>query len=214
MKSKLIRSKVVLPLAAIALLGSAFQAQATSILVDNFSFETTIANNPITDWGLAGGGWATFNFAGYISPPATHGSTAAYSNGGTIYQILDSHVIAQGTYTIRIDLGQRSDTPFGGFGLSVFSVNGPNGVVGLGGFNLPADPPVGGWSTLTAVVPIGNASLAIGGNLQLNLNSAGTQTLADNVRVDFTAVPEPTSLTLALAAAGLLTVRSRRGLLS
>jgi len=61
------------------------------------------------------------------------------------------------------------------------------------------------------VVPIGSGSTAIGGNLQLNLNSFGTQTLADNVRVDFTAVPEPTSLTLALAAAGLLTVRSRRG---
>jgi hypothetical protein len=158
-------------------------ASSTPVTVQNPSFETAFTGDPNTGWA---GGWSTYDFTGLINPPATDGSIAAYSNGGTIYQILGSHTIAEGVYTIRIDLGQRGDTAFGGFGLSVFSINGPNGVVDLGGFNPPANPPVGGWTTLEVSIPITASSTAIGGNLQLNLDSAGTQTLADNVAVDFT----------------------------
>jgi hypothetical protein len=208
-----IRSFLLTALAASALaVGS---ASAASVTVQNFSFESSWASNadPNIDWVNSALGWGNYDFAGLITPGATSGSMAAYGsgNGAVIYQVLVGNTIAEGTYTVQIDLGQRSDEPFGGFSLSLFSVNGPNGVVSLGDYTLPADPAPGTWSTLTAVVPIANAAEEIGGNLQLNLNAYGVQTLADNVRVDFVAVPEPSTwVLLALGLSVVVTLARRR----
>jgi len=169
MKTRILISSLVV--AALA----AGTASAIPITVQNPSFETDFSGNadPNADWVNSSAGWGTYNFTGLITPGATHGSLAAYGStgGATIHQILGSHTIA-----------------FPGFTLGLFSVNGPNGVVSLGSYSLPADPPVGGWTTLEVSIPIPAGSTAIGGNLQLNLvqGALAGQALADNVAVDFT----------------------------
>lgn len=161
-------------------------ARATSILVNDFSFEAGLGSDPTTGWVNAPeGGWGIFNFTGKLTPPATDGTYAAYGNGGTAYQIL-AHQVAVGVYTIQVDVGHRSDGQFSTFVLSASSTNLPgNASVDLGSFSLPSDPPLGGWTNLTATISITNGSPAIGGNLRLNLNSPGIQVVLDNVRVDF-----------------------------
>ncbi len=169
-------------------------AYAAPVTVQNFSFETSWAANtdPSKNWVNSAAPWCQHDFAGIITPGAANGTMAAYCNSpGALYQILGSHTLAEGTYTIQMDIGRRSDLAFGGFSLTLYSVNGPNGVVLLGRYTLSADPSAGGWKTLTAVVPIENTSKAIGGNLQLNLDGAGVQTVVDNVRVDFGSISDP-----------------------
>jgi len=164
-----------------------------SVTVRDFSFESGFTTDPNTGWWNApGGAWGIFNFAGLINPSATAGTYAGYGNGGTAAQIL-SHRVAAGDYTIRLDVGRRNDGFYNNFLLGVFSSNLPGGgAVSLGGYSLEANPPVGGWSTLTAYINIPEGDAAIGGNLQLNLSTGGIQSVVDNVRVDFTGRVRPT----------------------
>ncbi len=165
-----------------------FNPSSYPIVVNNPSFENGFTGDPNTGWANAEGGtWGSPYIPGSeLSPPAD-GLAAGFGNGGTAYQIISNHTILAGTYTILVDVGQRNDGFYTPFSMAVFSVNGPGGDQGLGGYSLATDPPVGGWSTLTATITINNGDPAIGGNLQLNLNSPGVQTVVDNVRISYAA---------------------------
>ena len=167
-------------------------------VVNNPSFEVAFTGDPTTGWANAeGGGWGNGVLTGLLSPEATDGANVAFGNGGTAYQIINNHTILAGTYTILVDVGRRNDGYYTPFSMAVFSVNGPGGGQPLGGYSLAADPPVGGWSTLTATITIANGDPAIGGNLQLNLDSPGVQTVIDNVRISY-AAPSSETPTLAI----------------
>ncbi|MEI6195055.1 MAG: hypothetical protein WCS42_12075 [Verrucomicrobiota bacterium] len=178
-------------------------AGATSIPVNDPSFEFGYGSDPTTGWVNAlGGSWGIFNpgGSGLLTPPATDGTDVAYGNGGTAYQILALQV-AVGIYTIQVDVGHRKDGLYSIFVLSVLSTNlSRSTAVDFGDFSLPFDPPLGGWTNLTATIVITNGSPAIGGNLQLNLNSPGIQVVIDNLRVEF--VPFAAVLTNALLING------------
>jgi hypothetical protein len=166
-------------------------------VVNNPSFESAFTGDPTTGWANAeGGGWGNGVLTGLLSPEATDGANVAFGNGGTAYQIINNHTILAGTYTILVDVGRRNDGYYTPFSMAVFSVNGPGGGQPLGGYSLAADPPVGGWSTLTATITIANGDPAIGGNLQLNLDSPGVQTVIDNVRLSYAAPSQMPTLTI------------------
>src|SRR5437588_834935 len=76
-------------------------ASANSIPIQNFSFETTnplsmpcgtgcaFNNGPIPGWTISGGQAGTWQpSSAYFSAPVPDGTLIAYSNGGTISQIL------------------------------------------------------------------------------------------------------------------------------
>lgn len=174
-----------------------FDPSAYPIVVNNPSFENGFTGDPTTGWANAEGGtWGSPYIPGSeLSPPAD-GLAVGFGNGGTAYQIITSHTILAGTYTILVDVGRRNDGYYTPFSMAVFSVNGPGGGQPLGGYSLAADPPVGGWSTLTATITIANGDPAIGGNLQLNLDSPGVQTVIDNVRISYAAPSQMPTLTI------------------
>ena len=205
-------SSLALPLVALGLLCGSPSAKAASITVDNFSFEQDFGTDATTNW-VSETLWGRFEFS---DPPPPHGAfgAVASANNQELYQILDTHTIAPGDdFTIRVDVGNPGGTfkPF--FNLTVYSVNGPNGFVFLGGFALPTAPAAGTWETLVANVQIAPDNWGIGGKLQLSLFSgAGAGGVAvDNVRVDL--IPEPATAAcfmLGLGIFGILRSRSRR----
>lgn len=109
---------------------------AQIIPVANFSFETLPSeglNNScggtcaystgeaIPGWTTIGsdGQWIPGGYAG--NPPAYLGNYLAYSNGGTISQNV-AVVIAGGTYTLQVEMLQRTDWPL--TGVAQLTVNG------------------------------------------------------------------------------------------
>lgn len=168
-------------------------AAAAPLNVSNPSFE----NPGLGDGGVSGsiGSWIQSGPSGVFNPvrgvhfsdvTATDGQQAAFTNGGSIQQILPDVLTAFTDYTLSVDVGDRLDVapqPY---------------VVGLyaGGQLLAevADGPVPDDGYVTVVVNY-TAELGdplLGGQLQIVLvNNGGPQVLFDNVRLDATPTPEP-----------------------
>ncbi len=155
--------------------------------------------SPIPDWVTSGltGQWAP-NGA-ILGPDPGAGTVVAYSNGGTISQVVGPTVVAGGIYTLTVDIGARTDVP--SLGLAVLVIGGSTLVPATG---VPATAP--GWSTYTATFT-GTATTA-GDSIGILLNSNGVQGDFDNVKLTATgtaAVPEAGAATIYGAlAAGLI----------
>jgi autotransporter-associated beta strand protein len=152
--------------------------------VDNFSFESALGTpgSEATNWATTS--WGIYPYTPpYLTP--TNGAWTAYSNtgGGTLTQILDAYQLGSGDQVrLRIDFGWPSHTTWSGASVSVSSVNGPNGTVLMGTFDA-AQPPLGGWNTLT--IPLTVNLRQAGGFLQVTFtNGSGVQTVIDNVRAE------------------------------
>ena len=132
------------------------------------------------------------NFTYFNSVP--DGSTVAYSNGGTISQIVVPTVQNGVTYTLQVDIGARNDFPDTG-----------TADLMLGGTTCAATgsaPSPGDWSVFTATCT-GTAADA-GDPITIQLNSSGDQGDFDEVVLsdNLPATPEPS--TLILFGTGLL----------
>lgn len=191
-----------------------FSASASVIPVANASFEMhgpliscgpgCFYNlGPIPDWTIAGTGEAgSWHPISAFPPP--DGSFIAYSNGGTISQMLTTSLTPNTTYTLSVYVGHRPDGLADGFtialdaGTTVLkSLSGYNGFFPLGTF----EDEILTFTTGATVAP---------GDLSIVLTSDGQQVDFDNVRLTASTVPEPASLSLLAGGFGLLIFVFRR----
>src|SRR5207253_9600448 len=113
-------------------LGVAAPARAALVVVPNFSFESPDLN---VDGGFTVGviaSWTTNTAGGVFDPnssqytiiQATNGDQVAYSNGGSISQILSDVIAANTVYTLQVDIGDRIDTPSPGYSIGLYTGGG------------------------------------------------------------------------------------------
>lgn len=197
--------------------GLATQASAALIPLVNPSFEADKAFvDPAQGWIKTGVhnfvGGSGFNVRPYEAPAdgSYHivlGPGDATTNSYT--QVLTAGDVG-GTVTLDVAIGNRS-------GYTTLASNNVisillDGTVAASAV-LSANPALGTWTNLSATytVQAGDVGKALG----VRISHAGTGTWdnnrveADNVRLDLTAIPEPTSLAL-LGVAGLAMIRRRR----
>jgi hypothetical protein len=188
-------------------------AQATSITVDNASFEAQSVplNNwayGITDWVTSGGIYASGVWqpgTAYFTGGVTDGVNSAWLDGGTAQQTLAATLQANSTYTLQVDVGDRKDVTFKPYTVSL-----------LAGSNVLATEsslvPNNGFLTSVVSFTTLAANPYLGQALSIRLTSGAKQVNFDNVRLDVvtTAVPEPTSVALFLAGLGWMGMATRR----
>lgn len=191
---------VRIALVLIALGVSGGESWAVSIAINNAGFEAQVLAdnaaiaNTLTDWTIAptGGNAGPFNpgithFPGGVAP---EGQNVAFSNGRTISQILSATLQADTNYTLLVEVGKRLDNGFPGYAVEFFA-----------GGNLLASEsaltPLDGQFLTSQTNYFASASDPnFGQALEIRLLSSGTETIYDNVRLDGTPVPEPSTLLL------------------
>jgi hypothetical protein len=201
---------------AILTLAFASTAFATSIFVNNSSFETLpVGGLPIA--GYAGGvysiapipGWVNGGTSGQFQPgtvPNAYyntldlGPTEAYTNGGTISQTVGATVQVGVVYTLLVDLGARLDEGFAS--VADLLING-NRYVATG------TPLLGGFATFTATYTglVADAGDSI--TIELSDPTGTGQGNFDNVRLsnNLSSVPEPATWFTCLAGLAIGALR-------
>ena len=191
----------------IAALLSAGLAQATPITVTNGDFENFSTWN--TDWTPTGDvGWqgvSTLTEA-YTVDLAPYGAGLIFGNNGAgqLSQTLTGTTLeANTTYTLTVAVGNRNNLALPGYGIELWA--GATKVaseysITQGGTG--SDPADGTWSNVTATFTSGESVVA--GDLEIVLQSYGTQVNYDNVSLDATIIPEPATLGLVAAFGGTI----------
>ena len=192
---------------------------AVPIPIVNFSFEDPVQILGSFNFGPITG-WTNVGISGVFRPnsmefnlPLPDGVQTGYSNGGAISQAL-SALQNSTKYTLQVDVGKRLDccTAFGPvvqlFAGSTLIATAP-----------AVNPGLGNFLTATAMYTSLASDPLAGLALKIVLDSSGTQTDFDNVRLDATAaagpgpVPEPSAAgLLGLGLGVLFLVRKRLAL--
>jgi hypothetical protein len=196
---------------------TAGSAVANPIFVNNFSFE----NLPVGGLTNACGagcsysigaipGWTNGGVSGQIQPGASglfnsvpDGVTTAFSNRGTIAQTVAPTVQLGVTYTLLVDLGQRTDLPF--LSAAALLING-NTYAATG-----VAPTSGNWSTFTATYS--GLAADVGQAITIELIANGAQGNFDNVRLSdslVTPTPEPGMMSMLAGGLGAMVLLTRR----
>jgi uncharacterized protein (TIGR03437 family) len=188
-------------------------AGGTSITITNPGFETIPSNPAWIDCSGTGGagcratgdgnipGWTASSTTtiGLFQPgstyftvpmPAAEGQTLAYSNGGTISQVLSATLQASTLYTLQVDVGLRLDNHYPSPPPTVQLFAGNTLIASATG----AQPPLGGWTTWTGTYQSSASDPLAGQPLKIVLGSTGQQGDFDNVRL--TASGAGTSVTI------------------
>lgn len=198
-------------------LSAVVTSDAALVVIGDPSFEG-IALSPgnFTSGVYAAGSWNSNANAGLFRPTASSypsgvpdGVNMAYSSSSAVIdQVLTTTLAANTTYTLSVNVGSRLDSPHNdGYTIQLLA----GGVVLAGSTNFPV--PVDGTFVLaTDVFTTGASNPQLGQALEIKLVSAATgQTSFDNVKLDATAAPEPTSWMLAgFTVAGAAGIRRRR----
>jgi hypothetical protein len=211
-------SRFILTTAMMGLLGAAV-AMATPVTIVNFSFEDdvlvdgTFTTTTISGWTCTTGSCGVYNppFAAFSSQPNLPAPAdlvnAAYSNSGTIAQILSSTVLPNTLYTLRVAVGNRKDTPFPGYQVQLLG-----GATILAQDNSILAVPDDAFQDSVITFLTGGSGGTIGQALQVRLISNGVQTMFDNVRLDASpsAIPEPGTVSMMLIGLGAVVAGIRR----
>ena len=119
-----------------------------------------------------------------------------------IYQILPATLLENTTYTLTVDLGQRTDSGFeNGTQIRLGYGAAPGVSILTPQLAMAFIPPDGGWVTWESVFQTGPTPSGLGEPLRIELISGGQEALFDNVRLEAIAIGEPS--TFALSALGL-----------
>lgn len=154
-------------------------------------------SDAINDTYTAGIQW---NFW-YISSP-----TFGFMTGGRTMSQTLSDTLAEGTYTLTLDVGKYQPQLMFGFSASLLA-----GSTALtpSSFSTP-EPGDGTLLPWTYTFNISSSNLLIGQTLGVQLSASQTASFS-NVGVDFAAIPEPSSLALAALGFGAVLLRMRSG---
>ena len=189
----ILRKRVALALMGMTALIAAQAASAVPILVANHSFEDPAlavnTNNNVAPPSWSGSGGVLNGFAAQGLDSRPDGSAQnLWSNGGDFFQVLGTAIAPNTTYTLTVDLGDRSDTGFPA-NTEIRLGSGGGYDTNLLPFTSEIRPlPTTGWQTWTATFDSGAAPVA--GPLRIDLtNPGGVQPQFDNVRLD--AAPTP-----------------------
>jgi hypothetical protein len=203
-------------LLGVAVLASSFHASAAAITVVNPSFEADVLASgsfnigSITGWTSVGTSGAFRPIIGTEFNSIPDGSQTGYSNGGALSQVLSSLLANNTVYTLQVDVGKRLDCCTG-FAPIVELFAGTS----LLGTAPAANPAIGNFLTETFVYTSLVSDPNAGKALKIVLDSGGTQTDFDNVRLGgvalaATTAPEPGTVALFGAGLGaLLAVKKR-----
>jgi PEP-CTERM motif len=203
----------VIFLLALCFAVSGAAAWGDGVPVQNASFETTYAltspcglgcayNGAIPDWTVTGAEGGSFQPGTiFFNLPLPNGSIVAYSNGGTISQILGITVQPDSTYTLSVYVGARLDGLVTNYSIALddgsttlcSTPTASNGAIKPGTF---ADVTLT-CSTGATVAP---------GDLAIVLTSGGTQIDFDNVTLNVVQTPEPASYLLLCIGLGAMLV--------
>ena len=220
-------SKPLLLFASLWVLGVG-HVQAAAVFITNHSFEdddianNTNSNSAPSGWSVTGGSGSYLDrngsggFNDQIDPTPDTGDSEqmAWSNGGDFFQLTGTAIAANTLYTLTVDMGDRTNLGFPGaelrlgsgapFGSNLLTPTVVSNTIPTNGAG-PSD----GWQTWTTTFTTGASPVA--GNLRVELlNTGGTQPLFDNVRLDATAIPEPSTVMLSTMASLLLLRRRRK----
>jgi putative cofactor-binding repeat protein len=170
------------------------------IPIQNPSFETTNGMTSgcgtgcsynydvgIPGWTVTGNGGSFQPSSSYLTLPAQDGQVVAYSEGGTIGQILTCALQANSTYTLSVDVGHRLDGLTSNYTIELLA--GGNVLSSITGNS--ASILAGSMATQSLSYTSG-ATVTAGQLLQIELISAGDQSDFDNVTL--TAVTAPATL--------------------
>ena len=196
------------------------QVKAALLTVANNSFETPVVTSPsvsisstglVGGWTFAGGAQGFFNpslgetfspgFGYGPSPVLPDGNQVAWSNGGTISQILSATLQTNTVYTLRVHVGRRQKVAFAGYNIELLA--GGNPIAS----NSSVIPAAGDFAPVTVSYTSG-ISVAPGQALGIRLTSNGVQTNFDNITLDAASIPEPSAI-LGLLGFGLLGIASK-----
>ncbi len=199
-------SKKIVAAAVIMMLTSIGLAQADMIIpIENASFE-----NPLLTISATGGlpdSWMGGDTTGYENidyndklDSMPDGKQAVYANSGYFYQVLNTKLAADTTYTLSVYVGARNDLSFGGgeIHLGYGSEYGVNRL-SKASYICPWMSQ-GEWQLWTATFETDSNPAGLGNYLRVELVSWGIQGHFDNVQL--TATPEPS--TVALLVTGMI----------
>ncbi|MBI5575160.1 MAG: hypothetical protein HY896_02215 [Deltaproteobacteria bacterium] len=191
-------------------LAAALPGTASSITVQNYSFETPVYSDggggisgAIDGWIGARSSGGEWSISSIRNPYATDytsaydGSQVAFSRSNVMdtvgfvssfYQDLGDVLTANTTYRLRVDIGNPGSASFGGYTVQLMTVEGNSVLVQDINTLAPADKQF-------LISDIFYTALAsdtnLGRHLRINLISLGSQTDFDNVRLDAAPVPIP-----------------------
>lgn len=236
MKFQRVPKPVLARLALVALAGIAFSpgAHAASVVVANFSFEDDVASGPGQVVTFVPSGWVSFNqgapsdigsqWADGVdytinTPLATpaEGNQYCYVNmfnpavtGGIFLDV--GELLANTQYTLTVAIGSRADRMNSPGIISLINGIDNTGTVLATGGGIPATQNT--WQDYTISFTTGNS---VSDDLIIALSVLGNGTTIqadfDNVRLDATAVPEPSTVALCLVGGlGMVgLIRRQRG---
>ena len=175
-------------------------AFASPVTVENWSFTSP----SVTTWEYGISGWehdGGDTFGGVWIPtsgytmPVPDGNSIGFLTTGSIWQETIHVIEANNTFTLSLDIGNRSDVDFPDYEVSLMAYGPTDTVLASSGALIPGE---GLFSTLTLSYTALLGDLNLGKYLGIEIWTGGNQLDFDAVRLsnDQNPVPEPASMLL------------------